>query len=149
MSRQNSCKTLQKVGRQQQKKQNENTKYCSTMASKERFSSVTEEELQQIKIDSRAESTVKATTENKLFKRSPSCRLRGQTSKTQACQCRKRSWCCAIIRPPNEPGRRRRTVSCSPTNCFSVRQRPLYLSRMYLQHFLQVTFSSSFTLSNA
>ena len=31
------------------------------MASKERFSSVTEEELQQIKIDSRAESTVKAT----------------------------------------------------------------------------------------
>ena len=30
------------------------------MASKERFSSVTEEELQQIKIDSRAESTVKA-----------------------------------------------------------------------------------------
>ena len=31
------------------------------MASKERFSSVTEEELQQIKIDNRAESTVKAT----------------------------------------------------------------------------------------
>ena len=31
------------------------------MASKERFSSVTEEKLQQIKIDSRAESTVKAT----------------------------------------------------------------------------------------
>ena len=88
-------------------------------------------------------------TKNKLFKRSPSCRLRGQTSKTQACQCRKRSWSCAIIRPPNEPGKRRRTVSCSPTNCFSVRQRPLYLSRMYIQHCLQVTFLSSFTLSNA
>ena len=43
------------------KQKNENIKYCSTMASKERFSSITEEELQQIKIDSRAESTVKAT----------------------------------------------------------------------------------------
>ena len=34
---QNSCKTLQKVGRQQQKKQNENIKYCSTMASKKKL----------------------------------------------------------------------------------------------------------------